>query len=400
MREYGTPQPEIRDARERRRDDLRKLEQEFDRLLGVVEDEGTAEGDAYRKALRGGPMPEETDAGALLNETYRKICGMRLELADERPPAPRKRSSIDHVVGIEGVDGGEAGILQKMEERFSDQDFERYEGREREKTERERRIVALVDGETNALRRKYGLPDLEVPAENFHLIPAASWDTSNGTAYYSGREQAVAMRETTSDLGFAKKVFHEMIHFKSYGAVQRKMDTEKFSEYRTGLVIHGRRGDATYFRAINEAVTEELTKRAMRASAGHELFRKDIEETQRLLSESPNAVDATGQPFFNSDTFFARRLPGNAGDRDIEGERFTYVKERKSLRMLAERLHESYPDRFPDAEAAFDAFAKAMLTGNILPIGRAIDRAFGSGTFRRVGEIEDPEELLAYVASL
>ena len=40
-----------------------------------------------------------------------------------------------------------------------------------------------------------------------------------------------------------------------------------------------------------------------------------------------------------------------------------------------------------DKEEVFDLFASAALTGNLLTIGKLIDKTFGLGTFRKIGEM-------------
>jgi len=56
---------------------------------------------------------------------------------------------------------------------------------------------------------------------------------------------------------------------------------------------------------------------------------------------------------------------------------------------------------FTDPEEVFEAFARGMMTGNPLEIGRLVDGTFGKGTFRKIGEMdEDVDEQLKYVESL
>jgi hypothetical protein len=79
--------------------------------------------------------------------------------------------------------------------------------------------------------------------------------------------QAVVIREQEANIIFFKKLVHEMIHFKSYNAVQITASANpQIREYRMGLLVHDRDGHVEYFRGLNEAVTEEITKEVVQAT--------------------------------------------------------------------------------------------------------------------------------------
>jgi hypothetical protein len=55
---------------------------------------------------------------------------------------------------------------------------------------------------------------------------------------------------------------------------------------------------------------------------------------------------------------------------------------------LIDKILERNSEKFQDREEIFEIFAKGMMTGNILPVGRLIERTFGNGTLRRIGELD------------
>ncbi|MFZ1626673.1 MAG: hypothetical protein WAT81_02600 [Candidatus Moraniibacteriota bacterium] len=129
------------------------------------------------------------------------------------------------------------------------------------------------------------------------------------------------------------------------------------------------------------------------------------------MTKHPRAVTYTGEPLCDDQTYYATTLKRTwkdslgrlfgMGDRTrISTESFTYVPERRILVSLIEKLMQKNQGEFTDRDELFDMFAAAMLTGNILPIGKLIDRSFGAGTFRAIGEIENMAELNSYVQSL
>ncbi len=71
------------------------------------------------------------------------------------------------------------------------------------------------------------------------------------------------------------------------------------------------------------------------------------------------------------------------------------------LHILVGKLFERNLEQFTNQDEVFEEFAKGMMTGNILPVGRLIERTFGKGTFRKIGELdEDIQAQIEFVDSL
>ena len=56
---------------------------------------------------------------------------------------------------------------------------------------------------------------------------------------------------------------------------------------------------------------------------------------------------------------------------------------------MIDKLLERNKIKFQNKEEIFEIFSMAMMTGNILPIGKLIDGTFGAGVFRKIGELDD-----------
>ena len=312
-----------------------------------------------------------------------------------------KFSSFERVVG--NVSETEKGqILQEKGERFDDQVFESLKGKEREKTPDELEIISLANGATNEVRQKYGLENFDIPPENIHVITEEAWPREKGVAFYNSMLQGIATREQPAKIVFMKKVFHEMLHFKSYNALQVTTgENPELDEYRVGLTVHTRDGKSMYFVNLNEAVTEEMTKRFAANFFDNPLFAGEAKQTKDVIARYPRAVTGSGELLFDNDTFYAevdsKKTWGEAVGRlfgtqekpkKITTEGFTYQSERKILNTLIDKILERNHDKFQDREEVFEIFSKGMMTGNILPIGRLIEKTFGNGTLRRIGELD------------
>ncbi|MFZ1626674.1 MAG: hypothetical protein WAT81_02605 [Candidatus Moraniibacteriota bacterium] len=143
---------------------------------------------------------------------------------------------------------------------FRDQDIPGFESVEQPKSPEQIAILELVNTETNEVLKRYGLESFDIPPKNYHVIKESEWK-SKGVAFYRPNLQFVAMVEQPANIVFMTKAFHETLHFKSYNALQITIgDTKEQKDYRIGLAVTSRDGKREFFRHLNEAVTEELTR--------------------------------------------------------------------------------------------------------------------------------------------
>lgn len=322
----------------------------------------------------------------------------------------KKFSSFERVVGNIPKTKKEQ-LLRDKGDRFNDQVFEDLKGKERKKTPEELQIIFLANEATNKIRQRYGLKNFDIPPENIHVITREAWPKEEkGDAFYNSMLQAIAVREQPVKIVFMKKIFDEMLHFKSYNALQITYGEKPYlDEYRVGLTVSTREkskdqrtpGKNIYFVNLNEAVTEEIAKRLTTKLFDNPLFFKEVKQTKDVITRYPRAVTDSGEPLFDKDTFYAevesekswsevagRSFGTQEKPKDITTQSFAYRQERKILNTLVDKIFERNPEKFQDREKVFEVFAKGMMTGNILSVGRLIEKTFGNGTFRRIGRLD------------
>lgn len=323
-------------------------------------------------------------------------------------------SSFDRVIGNIPEQEKEQILLNKGE-CFNNQAFEELKGKEREKTSEELEVISIVNEATNEVRQRYDLDDFDIPSNNIHVIAEEQWWGEKFDAIYRSDLQGVAMREQPSLVAFAVKTFHEMLHFKSYNALQiTKGENPKMKVYRVGLRLRTRDGNESYFRNLNEAVTEKMTKKYMKKVFDNPIFSSEITQTKSIVAKYSKVQNKLGKPLFNKDTYYAvteskkswkeavGRLFGVEEKlKKIMTQRFTYRKERDMLNTLIGKIFERNKDKFQDKEGIFDVFEKSMMTGNMLLLGRLIENTFGPNTLRRIGELDkDMEVQESFINSL
>lgn len=185
---------------------------------------------------------------------------------------PERISSIDKVIARTPEEKKEAENY--FAETFSNQKWEDLEGKELEKTEEQIEIINLVNEETNKLLEKYGLEKFDITDRNIHLLDKNAFNDTFGKELEKANINAISgfapkgqfavfsLKENMTKSLFAKKMFHEDIHFKSFQTAYVKDGNKVIGQ--CGLSLSPKLNEDkkdSYFFNINEAVTEELTKR-------------------------------------------------------------------------------------------------------------------------------------------
>ncbi len=300
-----------------------------------------------------------------------------------------------------------AEMLKKRFQNQSDPDFEKIRSLERKKTPDELKMLDIANRATNALVKRYGGTPFDIPPENVHVLPSdVILDSTERDVEgaYNLLCQSSYVYEQEGMTPFVAIAAHEMIHAKSRSTI-RKTEGGGVLNHRVGLRLtrDENRPGKDYFRWMNEAITEELTIRFVKVFREMTAAQAENDETEELLAAAPAEN--------KSEIFFATRRKevvsgpswlswtkkkSTVSSETISYAAFAYKKERKLLDKLIDALYRENSEAFKDRQEIFDIFARAMLSGNLLPLGRLIDRTFGPGSFRHFGNNRtDPQAIEA-----
>jgi hypothetical protein len=308
-----------------------------------------------------------------------------------------KFSPFQKIVGKDISEKQRNGVLECGEDTFNNQKFKGLE-KEKEKTAEELEMIDIANKETNKIRQKYGLSDFNVPAKNIHIIDEQDWDKNYPSALYRPLDQAIVafeLKDAPEKIWLMRKIFHEMLHFKSYNAFQlvdsEDGDVKEICPYRCGLSVCTRDGKGEFLNSINEAVTEEMTKRFIKGLSENHMFREEIIETKGIIAK-----------YTDMNTFSDKELSDDVvcakvENTEIDGKKctkvlshsFSYENERKNLNTLITKLFDRNSDNFKSKEQIFDIFERGVITGNLLPVAKLIDNTFGEGALRQIGKLDD-----------
>lgn len=280
---------------------------------------------------------------------------------------------------------------------------------ERKKTPQEIAIIELVNKKTNELRKKFGLPDLNVSSENVYVLPKdAFWPKDiGGSGFYYPMLQFIAIRDQceqdTLSSGYPKLIFladlvHEMVHFKSYNTLKKLEGSDSYYPHKIGLESFLRKdANQSFFLNLNEAIIQEMAIGIVKELERHPFLIEEVAERERVKKILAGKKTDEGKPFIVGDEYYLNNKLWMA--------RFGNERERKILNLLVDKIYQKDlregQGKYNDREEIFEVFAKAAITGKILELGKLIDKNFGSGSFRKIGELDkDLNQLEDYVASL
>jgi hypothetical protein len=326
-----------------------------------------------------------------------------------------KFGSIDKIVGQVPEDKKQE-IAEEFRAKYEDQSryIENLQGEERPKTAEEEQVINLANELTNDLLRRYGLKPLDVFFENVHVIKQGKWWEDNFDAFYEQFSQAIAVVEQPAAIVFLKRMLHELIHLKSYNAAQVVQNHEsKPNNYRVGIDMRSRDYSRRYFKYLNEAIVEQLVMEILEKAKSMPFFAEDLAETEknRPIYKKETEDEFGGEFHFDDDIYYVgrhrdtwqeqlgRKFGLIKGKPEYLLEGYTYRLEREALNILIDKILQHHPE-YTGRQQVFDIFVKAVLQGNMMPLGRLIDNTFGRGTFRRLGEFDDAEKMKHFVSHL
>ena len=219
----------------------------------------------------------------------------------------------------------------------------------------DRDIVAVtLEALSSQLERFGRTQTFELPSNHLYIVEDGAtfeWvggKFSGGT--HSSIRASVIVDRCPDDLDFALGIFHELWHAKSYVVLQR-FANGSYGSRRSGLGMNSQNGKYFYFRGVDEGLTGIATRIFYEeVLMNHKLFRKAV--------ASSNAQVNT-----------------------------TREEDASSVERWADDILEKSRESFSTREEVLAVFFDTQLNGQLLPLARLIEKVYGSGSFRRFGEL-------------
>lgn len=320
----------------------------------------------------------------------------------EKPFQKKKESGVNRVVGVDSE--LEKSLLNLFKGKFKSTERNLIE---REHSPELDELIMEINSKMGEFLKEYGGNATEVPPRNIHLIDVSKLTLAQAqslkekfpksSAFYLPFNQHIGSTLDESDkLRLAQALVHEMLHLNAFLSFQKTEGNDyvkKSTDEREVFSLKQRRvgfriflsNDVVYFKDIDEAIIQELTIRFDWKYFGYfsELEEDFVERQGALEAESRR----TGESFED----LKRALAAVREEKRTDGHRFTartpgYDEERERLYKLIDDLYQKNQTAFASKEEVFNLFAKATLTGRLLPIARLIEKTYGKGSFRKLGE--------------
>lgn len=299
----------------------------------------------------------------------------------EKLPKPERKSAVIRIVG--GEEGLERKGMLETEKLFEKR--QEFKEREIEKTPEQKEIIAFLNEKLPEFIEKYGGQPLGVSEDKVHVLPDEFWEKAGIAGYYvpDPRENGVYIKQgkEVSLAAFTKTLIHEFMHFNSFQSI-----TAYKGERRTGFSIYGKKDEKSfaYFKYVDEAVIEELTKRFceeyLKQIPSLKKEREEFEKTRK------KAIEGGFMPKKAAEDVAFEVVREKDREKAVSIVSYSYQKEREKLNILIDGLYEKNKDQFQSREEVFALFAKSLMSGRLLPIARLVEKTYGKGAFREIGE--------------
>lgn len=313
----------------------------------------------------------------------------------EKPEFKRESGIVEIKGGDESVRAELFDHFKKL--KFDEQEVSRYA---REKTPEEIQFIADLNEKMKDFIADYdGIP-IEINPDNIQTIDYGKLSKKQlkdvagyqSAAYYSPMDQAIRimLSDNTPRLISARVLVHEMMHFNAFQSVIIRDDPTKsessLKPKRGGLNAFPYKEEGySLFRDLDEAVTEELTKRFdKRFFETLAYTSKDAQKRNRFIEELK--ADETKDQDKVDDTAFYKSEQLEDGSFKTTTESYQHRRERDKLWSIVDEIYSKSNNEFKDKEEIFNIFARAAMNGDLKPLTLLIEKTLGSGSFKRLGE--------------
>jgi uncharacterized protein YrzB (UPF0473 family) len=258
---------------------------------------------------------------------------------------------------------------------------------------------------------KYGIEALEIKENNIHAVDFTKLSPElfqrlkkkfeKTDAIYTPKQQAIVtfLDYRSGKLKFFQALVHEMFHAQSFQSFQKAEDSSfklykaskgndsveeiGLSARRVGLNMYV--SDSAYFENMDEAIIQELTMR-FEWKYFHSL--PNLTEELRIKDATLKELEEAGGDIEKEKRIIATvsKKQADGDNRTVKLASYPYQKEREGLEGIIKKIYESHKSQFSSIEEVFDVFAKASLTGRVLPLAHLIEDVYGKGGFRKLGE--------------
>ncbi len=254
---------------------------------------------------------------------------------------------------------------------------------ELKKTSEQRKVLDFVVNETNIFLEKFTKSDARASIDLIKLVDAEFFTknfagmSASGVCLPANQCIAILVNEKTTKTEMAEIAFHEFMHLFGFGKIGINGGTANgyadISFERFGLAIVSKDQKTMFFNQINEAITTELTNRFHEHIRKSPLFKDDIWILKNTYEANENFPPILV-------------ILEDENGKSENSARVSYVEEYARTMATIETIYKKNQEQFSSKEEVLEVFLEAYFSGKLLPIARLIEKTYGKGGFRMIGE--------------
>jgi hypothetical protein len=318
-----------------------------------------------------------------------------------------KEPSFERKSSVERIIGGNEHEQQNAKEVFEAW-FESRSIAERPKSPEEKEIIESILKNFPEFVEKYGGKPLDFKPDHIRIIDPQQvkeealrkhletlQEQGEGGWHITGSESVVVF-SSENKLVMTERVVHELLHMNSFNSLTivdsysgpdqfaaKNIGGAKVLTRRGGFGVVDKSRQKVYFAGVNEAIIEELT---IRFIEGHlnavPVLSEELELRKQIHQDQPYSREILA--------VVTKQTEGGIFETSSIG--YAYPEERAGLGRIIEKVWNTNRDRYESQEDVFQVFARAAMRGELLEVARLIEKTFGKGKFRKLGEMSMKED--------
>ncbi|HRY62415.1 MAG TPA: hypothetical protein P5056_01440 [Candidatus Paceibacterota bacterium] len=292
---------------------------------------------------------------------------------------------------------------EAMEKELKQEQKDEVKAAEIEKTAEQIRLIELANEDTNKLMERLGFEPIDISPDNVYVIKSESFSKLKGptvNAFANYNNQAIVINGEKPRLVqgggaiFCTLTFHEMLHLKSHISFEAQSDKRKPELFRAGVTVYSSvKSDKEgmmhgHFRGLNEAIVALAEQDELKNILGTDEFKEEGSWQDSVLAKD---VKEDIPSIKDKDAIFVlrKKIEGQVPKTLFVSETLSYTKHKETLKYLMQEILWDNQDNFISEDEVFDVFLRAHFSGGLLEIAKLVERSFGEGSFRQLGEMTD-----------
>ena len=193
---------------------------------------------------------------------------------------------------------------------------------------------------------------------------------------------------------FGAAALHESLHLKAHFSmeVQEEDDKVNITPYREGVAVRALQRDGyhgkyhLHFAGLHEGIVSETEKRLLPKLLNRPELTKEREWLMSDEAKEMRKKLVEIKEISEDDIIWV----GKKGEDDWE--MVTYISQREVLNYMFTEIQKQFPSEYQSVDDVYKIFLNAHFTGQLLPLARLVEKTFGEGSFRLLGNMDTSKQ--------